>query len=384
MFPSIRRWVAVGGCAAVVLAASGTAAAAAAADPPTLPPPGVTCVGPSPVPFSGLPWATARMAPYQVWGLTQGAGVTVAVIDSGVSAGASGLQGAVAHGTDVLTGGRADRDCFGRGTALAQIVAGRPVARTAMVGMAPSASVLPIRVVDGQGQFTVDGLIKAVRAATTARAGVILVGTGTPGGSPALASAVADAVRAGIVVVAPVDDGTPAIAGQAVPVWYPAGYDQVVAVGGVNTAGAPTQATSAASNVEVLAPSVGAIVPGPSGTGAYTVGGSAVAAAYVAGTVALLRSRYPAAGVAEIRDRLRLTAEASPTGGAPTIDPYAAVTTVEPQAVASTGPSLTRPIALPAPARPDPTIARAWLSCAAIVAAATAAVVVRRLRRNGR
>jgi membrane-anchored mycosin MYCP len=76
----------------------------------------------------------------------------------------------VAPGTDVVAGGRADADCFGRGTALAHLVAGRPVAGTPLAGMAPAAAVLPVRITDAQGQVTMDDLTKGVRAATATAA----------------------------------------------------------------------------------------------------------------------------------------------------------------------------------------------------------------------
>lgn len=370
-----------GGCAGILVAVC-AAPAAAAADPPSLPAPGNSCVGPSPVPVTGVPWATARMAPYQLWPLTQGAGVTVAILDTGVSAAASGLAGAVRPGTDVLTHQRADSDCFGRGTALAHIVAGRPLTGSPMVGMAPAATVVPIRIVDNSGRFTVDGLTQGLRAAVAAQVDVILVGTGLPLNDGQLAGAVGDAARAGIPIVAPVDDAHPAIQGQVPAVWYPAAYDQVIAVGGFGTDGQPTAPMPAASGVDVLAPAAGAVVPGPTGPGGYSVGGSSVAAAYVAGTMALLRSRYPDATAAELKDRLVLTAEPAPgTPGAPALDPYAAVNTVDPGRAAVPVPAARQPVVLPAPTPPDPTIARAWLVSGAVVVVIGLVLMARSVRR---
>ncbi|TBL28782.1 type VII secretion-associated serine protease mycosin, partial [Verrucosispora sp. SN26_14.1] len=53
-------------------------------EPPALPTVTDGCVGASPVTATGMPWAVARLGPSAAWPLTRGAGVTVAVVDSGV------------------------------------------------------------------------------------------------------------------------------------------------------------------------------------------------------------------------------------------------------------------------------------------------------------
>jgi membrane-anchored mycosin MYCP len=383
------------GRAAVIAATAGTAMILAPqafaagplradGDPPGLPVPANGCVGASPAGYPGLPWATARMAPYLTWAVSRGDGVTVAIVDSGVSAQAAGLGGAVGSGLDVVAGGPADTDCLGRGTALAGIVAARPRSGTGVVGMAPGAAVLPVRIVDGHNQVTPASVAAGIRAATAAHAGVILVGTGLTVDSPDLAAAVADAVRANIVVVAPIDDKAGAIEGQPPPVWFPAGYPQVLAVGGVGTDGAPTELTPASSSVDIFAPATGAVVAGPT-IGDYTVAGSSVAAAYAAGTAALVRARFPALGEADVRARLAATGEWPPgPGGVATIDPYAAVNAIAPQQAHSPVALPRRAVVLPPVPAPDPTVLRAWLVCAAIGALAGFAGTVLWLFRSAR
>jgi len=93
-------------------------------------------------------------------------------------------------------------------------------------------------------------------------------------------------------VVAPVNDRPSGLAGQPPPAWYPAAYPDVLAVGGVGPDGKSTAPTGAAGEPDVLAPAVGAVVPGPTGSGAYTVSGTAIAAAYAAGAAATLRGAH--------------------------------------------------------------------------------------------
>jgi membrane-anchored mycosin MYCP len=365
--------VAAAVCLGVVL--SGLPAASAHAEdgmPPDLPAAGNRCVGASPVRFAGVPWPVARMAPQLSWPLSRGAGVTVAVVDSGVSGSAPALAGAVQPGVNVVSRGAGNSDCQGRGTALAEIVAARPTTGTGVVGMAPAASVLPIRITDANGQVPPTALASAISAATSMGPSVILVGTGGPD-SAALQAAVSAAVARDIVVVAAVNDRAATMSGQQPDVWYPAAYQDVIAVAGVNVDGTPSQDSPPGANVDLLAPDVNAVTGGPVGDGHYTVGGSAVAAAYVAGAVALLRSYRPALNYTQVRERLELTAEhpsgaaRTATAGAGTIDPYAALSAVDPAQAAQLSSPPPQRVVLPAPPAPDSVIARARLLGGVIV-----------------
>ncbi|GGM63353.1 S8 family serine peptidase [Dactylosporangium sucinum] len=358
-------------CAALLLAAglSMATAAPAVADaaPPALPVAASGCVGPSPVVYGDrVPWPTARMVPYQAWPLSRGKGVLVAVLDSGVSGDATGLAGAVTAGQDVVAGGPARSDCLGRGTALASIVAGRPTAGSGIVGMAPEATVLPIRVIGSRRDVTPEAIAAGIDAAVDAGAGVILLGTGHVTGTAQLQAAVARAAGQNVLVVAPVNDQAAGVAGQAPPAWYPAAYPQVLAVGGVDADGRATEVTGAASGLDVLAAAVDAVVPGPSGPGHYSVGGSAIAAAYVAGAAALVRGYRPDLTADQVRERLVVTAERPPHAVAGTVDPYAAVTTVEPGEALRKVRAAAVPVVVEAAPAADQAVARARLVCVTI------------------
>ncbi|WP_165521919.1 S8 family serine peptidase [Micromonospora zingiberis] len=276
-----------------------------------------------------------RVAPETVWPLTRGEGVLVAVVDSGVSGRIDALAGAVRPGVDVVNSGTGDRDCAGRGTALAGVVAARPVTGSGFVGTAPAATIFPVRIVDGRGNVGATALAQGIRAATEAGADVILIGIGTAEPDAALRSAVRAALDRDVVLVASVSDAKPAGVASGPAPWYPASDENVLAVGGVGTDGMPTEASPTEARVNLLAPAAGAVSTGPSGAGHYTVGGPAVAAAYVAGAAALVRAYHPELNQAEVRRRLELTAEPSPGGwplsrvGHGTLDLYAAVAALE-------------------------------------------------------
>lgn len=349
----------------VALLGPGTAGYAAGPAPPDLPSVVSGCVSASPVVARSVPWAQGRLAPASVWPLSTGTGVLVAVLDTGVSPAAAGLTGVAQHGVDVVKHGPADSDCPGRGTALAGIVAGRSVPDSPITGIAPGAGVVPIRVTDSEGRIPPGALAAGIQAAVLAGAQVILVGTGTPTPEPALRQAVDTAAVHNAVVVAPVASKGAGDPGQPTPVWYPAGYPGVVAVGGVDQSGSATEPVAKEARVDLVAPAVDAVAPGPAG-GHYKVGGTVVAAAYVAGAAALLRSYQPELSAAQVAQRLKETAEPAPVGrdsrtlGAGTVDLYAAVCALDPAAVDSPVSLPVEAVTLPAPAAPDLAAAIAW------------------------
>ena len=387
--PYVRRLVA--GLAAAACAgtlASGGSSAYADAVAPDLPAwhPGDACVGPSPSVVDSPSLALRWMDPLPAWPLTRGAGVVVAVVDTGVSARANALSGgAVLPGVDVVSGGPADADCVGRGTALAGIVAARPQSGSGLVGIAPAATVLPIRVIDSTGHVGSGALAKGVRAATAAGAGVILVGFGSVTPDADLSAAVRAALARDIVIVAAIADRSAQGNDRDTVVWYPAADDQVLAIGGVDAAGAPTEAAPPSAGLDLLAPVSEAYSVAPAGAGHYRVGGPAVAAAQVAGVVALIRAYRPGLHQDEVRRRLVQTAQTAPGRAGPgVVDAYAAVTALrtEPEFVVERPPPV---VVLPRRApTPTPTVLAAAFAIALVTVAVLAFVVATALRRGRR
>ncbi|MFJ8690790.1 S8 family serine peptidase [Micromonospora wenchangensis] len=325
-----RRAGAVGTMVAVAVLV-GSPAGAAAGEPPPLPATAGRCVGPSPVTVRETPWALRLLAPQASWPLTRGAGVVVAVVDTGVSAAAPALAGAVRPGADV-TGGRADSDCAGRGTALAGLVAARPTGDGGPTGIAPDAEILPVRITDANRRISPARLATGIRLATTAGADVILVATGVTTATPDLADAVRAAVARDILVVAAVTDRGGEDGGDP-PVGYPAGFPAVLAVNAVGVDGAAGP-VAADAGTDLAAPGAGLGIA-PRGSGHYRIGGAAVAAAYVAGVAALVRAYHPGLSQAEVRARLEHTAVpgggSTPGVGGGMLDAYAAVAALAPR-----------------------------------------------------
>jgi type VII secretion-associated serine protease mycosin len=356
------------------------------------PPTGTTII-------ADVPWPQQRYDLSALRQITDGGGVTVAVIDSGVDADHPQLAGAVLVGEDRLEpAGDGRRDCVGHGTAVAGIIAARPARGVAMRGLAPAVSIVPIRVServqteDGPaGPGDLDDLAAGIRVAArhTPRPAVINVSLSTTGDHAGLRSAVAEAIAADIVVVAAV--GNRHDRGDPTP--YPAAYDDVVGVGAIGPDGTRADPSSIGSYVDLVAPGDGVVTAAPR-RGHVTVRGTSFATPFVAATAALIRARWPAMSRVEVVDRLLATADPAP-GARPSpaygwgiLNPMRAVTEVMDRPRADRTPT---PIAArdrPLPPAPGPGTAAvgiaAALTLAAALVGAVAAVIPSGRRRRWR
>ena len=362
------------------------------------------CIGRSGPASEAVPWTQQLLAPSRLWGMTTGTGQTVAVLDSGVSATAPLLAGAVRRGRNVLNGHGADTDCLGHGTFVAGIIAGRPVPGTAFTGIAPGATILPVDVVDPNTETTTSGTVSAAALA----AGIIYAVNGgatiidvsaatTPGPASALLAAVRFAAARNVVVIAPTSGtgNNSSLKGQ---IGYPAGYPGVLAVSAVDPGQTPVASSGTQARPDLAAPGVQVPGIGPHGPGELTGDGPAIATAFVAGAAALVRSYYPQLSARQVVHRLEVTADAlgtgvpSPLAGYGLVDPFTAVTMILPEESGGQAPPVqrTRPVRLPPLFAPDPwPVTAALLLCALVtggiaLTVAVAHVVAAGRRRHGR
>ncbi|WP_315096269.1 S8 family serine peptidase [uncultured Cellulomonas sp.] len=251
----------------------------------------------------------------RAWDVSTGTGVTVAVLDTGVSATHEDLAGGVLSGIDLVAGDTDASDPHGHGTLVAGIVAARGNT-VGSVGAAHSAAILPVRVLDQRGEGTDSTVAAGIGWAVANGAKVLNLSLGGPDPSPVLLEAIRSAVAAGaVVVVAAGNEGTDAPQ-------YPAAYapqlDGLLAVGATDDDGALTDFSSWGDWVSIAAP--GYEIVGPGARGGYVHGsGTSFAAPFVAGAAALLLQRNGALPPAAIEGRLEQTArDAGPRG----MDPF--------------------------------------------------------------
>src|SRR5262245_40357564 len=164
--------------------------------------------------------------------ITQGRGVTVAVIDTGVFV-HDDLKDRVLTGYDytVPTGGNGQTDTDGHGTWIAGVIAGRGHgAGLGMLGIAPSARILPIRVAATRPAPADGSVAKAIEQAR--KRGAKIIHLSGYGGDQATMDAIAKAISAGVLVIAAT--GNAGVDKQIPP---PASWPGVITASGVDKSG---------------------------------------------------------------------------------------------------------------------------------------------------
>ncbi|MGW0434907.1 type VII secretion-associated serine protease mycosin [Micromonospora sp. NPDC003197] len=222
--------------------------------------------------------------------ITQGEGVTVAVIDTGVDATHPDLKNNVLSGVDLhdeKTKGRVDRQ--GHGTAMASLIAGHghgPGNGDGVLGIAPKAKILPVTVQSAkQGIIAPDAVAAGIDWAVDHGADVINVSLSSSSDSD-LDRAVDRAYKKNVIVVASVGNRQDLVIGN------PARHPGAIAVTGSNLNGELGPESIPAEETDIAAPSVDLqrAVPGGGYSQATSVSG---ATAIVSGAVALIRAKYP-------------------------------------------------------------------------------------------
>lgn len=272
-------------------------------------------------------WALDAINAPAAWATTRGAGVTVAVLDTGVDATHADLAGGVRKGRDFIGMGAepGDPEWAVHGTAMAAIIAGRghgPDRDSGVLGVAPEAEILPVRVLledddpqrDEARASRSSALADGIRWATDQGVDVINLSLGDDSESahpaPEEDAAVRYALRKGVVVVASAGNGGT----EGNPVSYPAGYPGVIAVTAVDRTGGRAAFSTERWYATVSAPGKDVIVADPDGR-YYSGWGTSAAAAFVSGSVALLRAVHPDLTPAQVKRLLTETAQDPPEGG---------------------------------------------------------------------
>jgi cell wall-associated protease len=238
-------------------------------------------------------WALTALKAESVHKTAKGSGVTVAVIDTGVKASHTDLS-TVLVGTDFVTPDNNANDENGHGTHVAGIIAATYDNKKGIAGMAPKAKILPVRVLDKDGNGTSANLAKGVLYAVSKGAKVINLSLGTTANSTALQAAVAEAIKKNVLVVAAA--GNRGCTAMGSPTEYPAAMPGVVGVGAVDKSLKKASFSSCGSWVDVAAPGASIVSTtirnsvglGCSASADYcTLNGTSFATPYVAAAAAL-------------------------------------------------------------------------------------------------
>jgi type VII secretion-associated serine protease mycosin len=275
-------------------------------------------------------WVLSMLNVSPAWQLTEGSGVTVAVVDSGVDGKVSDLTGQVTSGPDFTGVGTTESNPnWGvHGTWMASLIAGHghgELAGDGVIGVAPQARILSVRVIPDRADPAYskyehepetkiqDSLADGINYAVRNGAQVISMSIGYSSPSTVVREALLNAFRHRVVVVASAGNSGTYRDGQA-PESFPADYPGVISVGAVSASGSVAGFSSDNLSVQVAAPGVNVPAQGRDGQYWY-VSGTSPACALVAGVAALIKSRYPDLAPDLVAKALTSTTTDQPSGG---------------------------------------------------------------------
>jgi thermitase len=300
-------------------------------------------------PHYGLQWGYPKIRAPQAWDITQGSStVKVAVLDGGIDNNHADLQGKVVRQYDF---GNGDTDASpnandnGHGTHVAGTVAASTNNGKGVAGSCPNCSLLFAKVFDSNGQVYDSYVVPALNWSANNGARVINMSFGGPGYSSALETAINNAWnKQAVLVASAMNNGTSGTK------YYPAAYDNVMAVAATDKNDQKYYWSNSGDWVDVAAPGVDiysttlsewVVVQDFSGVKSWKLvpryaysTGTSMAAPHVSGLAGLILSKNAGLTNKEVRYRIERTAVdlvsagwsgKDPIIGSGRIDAYAAL-----------------------------------------------------------
>ncbi|MEB3196024.1 MAG: S8 family peptidase [Candidatus Sericytochromatia bacterium] len=265
-------------------------------------------------PFGDL-WGLGKISLPAVWNAHSGhPAVTVAVIDTGVDAMHPDLAGTIVPGTSLIGGSTGPQDDHGHGTHVAGVIAANRMDGRGVYGVAPACRIMPVKVLNHEGKGDTGDIVAGLIWAVNHGAKVVNMSLGGTGGSRALMEAVRYAQSKDVLVVAAMgNEGENAQE-------YPAGYPGVMAVGATDDADRLADFSNYGSWISVAAPGVAILSTLPTQTVSVNrnegksrnqdlMDGTSMAAPFVAGLAALVRSAYPQLTAPQVKVRIERSAD---------------------------------------------------------------------------
>lgn len=267
-----------------------------------------------------VPWGITRIgAPLVHINGNKGAGINIAIIDTGINYNHPDLRDNYKGGYDFVNDDADPLDDNGHGTHCAGIIAAADN-DLGVIGVAPEANLYSLKVVNNTGRGNISDLIAAIEWATETCKDtdtsndiqIISMSLGSNIGVTALETACSQAYDSGILLVAGAgNDGNKRGTGDSVD--YPGAYSSVIAVAATDSMDNRASFSSTGPAVELAAPGVNILSTYKDGWASLS--GTSMACPHVAGTAALVLAANPSFTNDKIRDRLAQTTTDLGTSG---------------------------------------------------------------------
>lgn len=251
-----------------------------------------------------IPWGIDRIDAERAWEVTRGAGIKVAVIDTGIDHQHHDLSPNFGGGVSFVPG-ETFTDGNGHGTHVAGTIGARANGK-GVVGAAPNCSLYSVKALDRQGQGQYSWIISAILWSVRNRMDIINLSLGGSSDIQALQMACDYAAQHDTVVVAAAGNTSPNSTDKSVR--FPAHYDSVIGVSAIDENGTIAPFSCRGEEISLCAPGVRILSTLP-GNHYGVKSGTSMAAPHVAGTAALAVSSHRFTPAQIVRRLLEMSAD---------------------------------------------------------------------------
>ncbi len=247
-----------------------------------------------------IPWGVRQIKAPPVWKRSFGQQVKIGVVDTGVDFSHPDLNIALGRGINLLNRLAPPFDDNGHGTHIIGTIAAANRSG-GITGVAPRASIYPIKAFDHNGSAYVSDIIQAIDWCVANRMDIINMSFGMKHKSQSLLGAVQRAYRSGIIIVASSGND-----GKTSTIDYPARYSQTISVGATTKSKQIASFSNRSRQIDVFAP--GEHIYSTWLRGKYNeLSGTSMATSHVTGAIALVLALKPGIGPAAMKRIIQRT-----------------------------------------------------------------------------
>lgn len=226
----------------------------------------------------------------KLWEKSKGKGITVAILDTGCDVDHPDLQGRIIGGRNFTGDDHSTPDIFtdynGHGTHVAGTIAAVENG-VGVVGVAPEANLLILKVLDHQGSGQYEWIINGINYAVEQKVDIISMSLGGPDDVPELQQAIQNAIAKQILVVCAAGNEGDGL-DTTDELGYPGCYNEVISVGSVDLNRRSSDFTNSNKEVDLVAP--GEEILSTYLDGKYAkLSGTSMATPHISGALALIK-----------------------------------------------------------------------------------------------
>lgn len=228
-------------------------------------------------------WAISAFDLPKAWQHTQGEGVIIAVLDTGCDLDHPDLAHNLLQGINFVKPGQPPEDDNGHGTHVTGILVAENN-DVGMVGVCPNAKVIPVKVLDKNGNGNFLNVAEGIKWAADQGVDLIAMSLGSPIKVQQVRKAIQYAADKGVVTFCAAGN-----AGVTKEIFYPANYPETISIGAIDENFQRANFSNTGQNLDFMAPGVDIFSTVPDDWYA-TISGTSMACPFAVGVAALLLS----------------------------------------------------------------------------------------------